>query len=38
MVERIVAEARTSALVSLTREDMAAMVRVAQCIHVDWID
>lgn len=37
MVERIVAEARASALGSMTRESMAAMAMVARTIHMDWI-
>lgn len=35
---RIVAEAKETALVSMSREDMSAMVKAARMVHVDWIE
>lgn len=37
-MERVLTEARQSALVSMTRDDMEACVKAVRMVHVDWID
>ena len=37
-MERVLTEARQSALLSMTRDDMEAYVKAVRMVHVDWID